>query len=87
MTITSVVVLYVVLWFLTLFVALPMRVRSQSEDGSVVPGTPASAPADAMIRTKMKWVTLVATLLWAALCAVILWGGFTVHDLDFWGRM
>ncbi len=87
MTITSVIVLYVVLWFLTLFVVLPMRVRSQSEDGSVVPGTPASAPADPMIRTKMKWVTLVATLLWAALCAVILWGGLTVRDLDFWGRM
>lgn len=87
MTITSILVLYVVLWFLTLFVALPLRVRSQSEDGSIVPGTPGSAPTDPMIRAKLKWVTLVATLLWAALCAFILWGGVTVRDIDFWGRM
>jgi len=86
-TITSILVVYVVVWFLTLFVVLPLNVRSQSEDGSIVPGTPGSAPTDPMIRTKLKWVTLVATLIWAALCAFIQWGGLTIHDIDIWGRM
>jgi predicted secreted protein len=62
-------------------------VRTQGEDDHIVPGTPASAPSDPMIRAKMSWVTLVATLLWAVVCAVILWGGLTVEDLDIWDRM
>jgi predicted secreted protein len=87
MTITAAIVLYAVLWFLALFVALPIRVRTQGEDGNVVPGTPASAPSDPMIGKKMFWVTIIATILWAILASVILWGGLSVRDLDVWGRM
>ncbi len=87
MTITAALVLFAVLWFLTLFVALPIGLRTQGEDGNVVPGTPDSAPSDPMIRKKLKWVTLIATLLWALVISVILWGGISIHDLDFFGRM
>jgi predicted secreted protein len=87
MTIISAIVLYAVLWFLSLLVALPIRVRTQEEDNCIVPGTPGSAPSDPMIRVKMAWVTLVATLLWAGICAVILWGGLTIEDIDIWGKM
>jgi predicted secreted protein len=85
-TVTSAIVLYAVLWFLALFVALPIRVRTQGEDGAIVPGTPASAPTDPMLRGKLLWVTVAATALWAAICAVILWGGLTIDDIDVWGR-
>ncbi|MEM8570042.1 MAG: DUF1467 family protein [Pseudomonadota bacterium] len=87
MSITAAIVLYAVIWFLSLLVALPIRVRTQGEDGEIVPGTPASAPTDPMIGKKMFWVTLVTTVMWAALTALIVWGGFTVRDIDFWGRM
>ena len=87
MTITGAAVLFVVIWFLALLVALPIGVRTQGETGEVVPGTPSSAPADAMIRRKFVWVTLVTLLLWLSLCAVILWSGLTVRDLDVWHRM
>lgn len=87
MTITSVIVLYAVLWFLTLFVVLPIRVRTQGEAGEVVPGTPSSAPAEPMLRRKFLWVTLIATALWLAVCATILWSGLTIRDLDVWRRM
>jgi predicted secreted protein len=87
MTITAALVLFAVYWFLTLFVALPIRVRTQGEDNNVVPGTPASAPSDPMIGKKMFWVTIIATILWAITCSVILWGGIEVRDLDIWGRM
>ena len=79
--------LFVVIWFLALFVALPINVRTQAEDGRVVPGTPASAPSDPMLRRKFSWVTAVAVVIWAGVCAVILWGGLTVRDIDVWGRM
>ena len=87
MTVTAALVLYAVIWFLTLFVALPIGVRTQGEEDEVVAGTPSSAPADAMIRRKMLWVTLVASLLWAGIASVILWSGLTIRDIDFFGRM
>ena len=87
MTITGALVLYAVIWFLALFVALPIGERSQHEDGNVVPGTPASAPINPNMRTKLKWVTAITTVLWAALVAVIVSGVLTVEMFDIFGRM
>lgn len=87
MTITAAFVLFSVIWFVALLVALPIGLTTQGEAGEVVPGTPASAPVDARMRKKLLWVTLVTLALWSAVCAVILWGGISVRDLDFWGRM
>lgn len=87
MTIVSALVLFAMIWFVALLVALPIGLRTQAEAGEIVPGTPASAPVDAMIRRKVVWVTLATLALWLTICAVILWGGLTVRDLDFFHRM
>ena len=87
MSVTGAIVLFAVIWFVALLVALPIGVRTQGEAGEIAPGTPASAPVDAMVRKKMLWVTAVTVVLWGGICAVILWGGLTVRDLDVWGRM
>lgn len=87
MSVASAIVLFAVIWFLTLFVALPIGVRTQGEDDAVVPGTPSSAPTDPMIRKKLFWVTIIAAAIWTPLCAFILWGGVSVRDIDIWGRM
>ncbi|MCB1409914.1 MAG: DUF1467 family protein, partial [Rhodobacteraceae bacterium] len=39
----SAFVLYAFLWFLTLLVVLPIRLKTQEDVGEVVPGTPRSA--------------------------------------------
>lgn len=52
MAITSAIVLFAVIWFMLLLIALPMRMKSQEQDGNVVPGTPASAPINPMIGKK-----------------------------------
>ena len=41
----SAAVVFAVVWFLTLFVVLPIGLRTQDEAGRIEPGTPASAPA------------------------------------------
>ena len=87
MNIVTGFVLFSIIWFLTLFVALPIGVRTQGETGEVVPGTPASAPTDAMIPRKMFWVTLVAVAIWSAVAAVIVWGGIGIEDIDWFHRM
>ena len=50
MSITGAIVLFVVIWFMTMFVVLPIRARSQAEDGNVVPGTHEGAPANFRLR-------------------------------------
>ena len=87
MTITAALVLFAVIWFMLLFMALPLGQRSQEEDGERVAGTPASAPINPMIGKKMFWVTLVAFGLWAPLCLFIAYGPVTIADLDFYGRI
>jgi predicted secreted protein len=87
MSITAAFVLYAVCWFMTLFVVLPLRNRTQGDAGVVVPGTPASAPADFVVRRKAIITTIAATIIWGILVTVILSGVITVRDLDVMGRM
>lgn len=87
MSVASAMVLYAVLWFLTMFVVLPIRLRTQGDEGRVVPGTQAGAPANFRPRRTMLIVSLIALVLWAGLVAVILWGGIGIRDIDFFGRM
>ena len=87
MAITSALVLFAVIWFMLLLMALPMRMRSQEEDGERVPGTPASAPVNPMIGKKMIWVTVITVVLWVPLVAFIMSGVVSIHDIDFYNRM
>ncbi len=87
MTIISSLVLFAMIWFVALLVALPIGLTTQGEAGEVVPGTPSSAPVDAMLGRKLVWVTLATLAIWLAICAFILWGGVTIRDIDFFHRM
>jgi predicted secreted protein len=87
MNITASIVVFLMLWFLCLFVALPIGIRTQGEAGSVVPGTPSSAPHVSLLRRKLIWVTIVAVLLWGAVYWLVALSGFSIRDFDVWGRM
>ena len=87
MTITAALVLFSVTWFMVFFCVLPMRFVSQAEAGTVEPGTPRSAPADAQIKAKARLTTLIAAVLFAIMASVIIWGGLTIRDIDFLGWM
>ncbi|MFV0303043.1 MAG: DUF1467 family protein [Paracoccus sp. (in: a-proteobacteria)] len=87
MNLTGGIVLYAILWFLTLFLVLPFGQRSQAEDGHVVPGTHASAPANPRLGRKMLWATLISAVLWAICAYIILGGVITREDLEAWGQL
>ncbi len=55
------VAIYIFIWWIVLFAVLPFGVRTQDEEGSVVPGTPGSAPAKVRIVRIFLINTLVAT--------------------------
>jgi predicted secreted protein len=75
-------VLYAVIWFLTLFVVLPLRLVTQAEAGRVVPGTPEGAPTEPQMRRRLVITTIAATAVFAVVAGVILSGAITIADLD-----
>lgn len=87
MSITGAIVIFASIWFVTLLCILPVGMKSQADAGEIAPGTPASAPSEAMIGRKMLWTTAITVVLWAVICGVIFWSGLTVRDLDVWHRM
>ena len=87
MNLTGGIVLYAVLWFLTLFIVVLIGQRSQQDAGEIVPGTPAGAPADLRLRGKLIWTTVIAGLIWAVLAYVILGGLITRADVANLDRM
>ena len=86
MSVASALVLFAVLWFLCLFLYLPMNVMAQGEAGKIVKGTPASAPVDPRLVRKFKLTTLTAFLIWIPVSAIILSGLITIEDIDFFNR-
>jgi len=87
MGITSGIVLFAVIWFLVLFVSLPIRLKTQGDVGEVTPGTHAGAPAELNLRRKLLIVTAITVVLWAVIAWAIVSGVVTVRDLDIFNRM
>lgn len=87
MGIASGIVLFMVIWFLTFLVILPLRIQTQGEAGEVVPGTHQGSPEKHHLRKKAVITTGIAAVLWAIAASVILSGLVTVRDIDMFGRM
>ncbi len=83
MSITSGLVFYMVCWAITFLIINPLWQTSQAESGRVEPGTPPSAPVDAMIRRKALWTTLWASLVFVVLVVVIEFRILTLEDLSW----
>jgi len=74
MSLTLGIAIYLVLWWTVLFAVLPIGVRTQSEDGAVVPGTPESAPtAPRLVRVALI-TTLISGLLFGGAWAAVKYG-------------
>ncbi|UWR22112.1 DUF1467 family protein [Sulfitobacter sp. S190] len=84
MGVTSGLVLYAVVWFMTFLVVLPIRVQTQGDLKDVVPGTHAGAPEHHHLKKKAIWTTLIAAALWAVFASIILSGVISVDDLENW---
>ena len=88
MSVVSAIVLLAVVWFMVLFVVLPIRLETQGDAGEKVEGTHAGSPASGFsMKRKMRMTTLWAVPIWAIISAVILWGGISVRDIDLFNRM
>lgn len=71
MSLTLAIALYFIIWWVVLFAVLPIGVRTQGEEGEVVPGTPESAPAAPHLLRIVGLNTLVASIVFAGVWVVI----------------
>ncbi len=86
MGIVTGIVLYAIIWFLTLLIVLQVRIVSQDEAGERVRGTHGSAPAKFNLGRRVLVTSGLALGLWAVIAGVILSGVITIEDIDLFTR-
>jgi predicted secreted protein len=57
-------VVFIIIWWLVLFMMLPIGVTSQHESGDIVAGTEPGAPTRPMLAQKAWWTTSIASVFW-----------------------
>ena len=88
MGIVSGIVLFAVVWFMVLFVVLPIRLETQGDVGERVEGTHAGSPASGFsMKKRFRLTTLWAVPIWALIAGVIVFGDIGVRDIDLFNRM
>ncbi|MBY6082456.1 DUF1467 family protein [Ruegeria arenilitoris] len=87
MTITAALVLFAVIWFMTLLVVLPVRIKTQGDLGDIVPGTHAGAPEVHHMKKKIWITTGISIVLWAVIAGIIVSGVISVRDFDWLDQM
>jgi predicted secreted protein len=81
MSLSFAIAIYFIIWWTVLFAVLPIGVRTQGEEGTVVPGTPESAPAAPRLLRVVLLTTVISALVFAGLWALIRYG---IVDLNTW---
>lgn len=87
MGVTTGLVLYAVLWFMTFFVVLPIRIQTQGDVGRVVHGTHAGSPEHHHLKKKAWITTGIAFVMWAIIAGTLISGVITLRDIDMFNRM
>ena len=84
MGITSALVMFAVIWFMTFLVVIPIRLQTQGDVGEVVPGTHAGSPEVHNLRRKAWITTAISVVLWIVIASIIVFEVITVRDIDGW---
>lgn len=79
MSVSLAIAIYIVVWWTVLFAVLPIGVRTQGEDGSIVPGTPESAPTAPRLLRVVLLTTLISAVVYGTLWGAVAYG---VLDLE-----
>ena len=88
MGVVSGLVLFAVVWFMVLFIVLPIRLETQGDVGERVEGTHAGSPATGFsMKKRLRVTTLWAVPIWALIAGVIVFGDISVRDIDLFHRM
>lgn len=88
MQLTTALAIYALIWGVTLFAILPWGVRSQAEEGEIVPGSDPGAPVVHRLGRKLVWNTVVSAVIFAGFYVVYTRRLATIDDLaTLWGLL
>ena len=82
MGVTSALVLYAVIWWMTFFVLLPIKVTTQGDLGKVEPGTHAGAPQIHHLKRKAWYACGIAFVIWIISVVVIVQGWLPIAEME-----
>jgi predicted secreted protein len=85
-TIAFAIAIYLIIWWVVLFAMLPIGVRTQAEEGKVVPGTTESAPHRPQLLAKIAATTVVASVVFTVVYLVVAHHLITLDDIPFFPR-
>jgi predicted secreted protein len=80
MGVTSALVLFAVIWFMTFLIVIPIRLQTQGDVGIVV-------PENHNLKKKAWITTAISAVLWCIIAGTIISGKISVRDLDWFDRM
>lgn len=80
MNIPSLIAVYFVVWWLTLFAILPIGVVTQQDANDVIEGTEPGAPQ----RPKLLFKMLITTIVAAIVCGLLFWGLSNPVIQEYW---
>ncbi|HTO65191.1 MAG TPA: DUF1467 family protein [Bradyrhizobium sp.] len=81
-TVSTAFAIYFVVWWITLFVMLPLGVRSQHEEGGGVPGTDPGAPVASQMGRKLFWNTVLSAVIFAVAMFAYYQGWLSIDRLS-----
>lgn len=73
------IAIFIIWWWISFFVMLPIGVRSMSEEGVETPGHDQGAPAAANLRKKALWALGAAAALWIITALLIYFDPFNLR--------
>jgi len=65
------ILIYILIWWVTLFAVLPLGVRGQAEDNNVVPGSEPGAPVKSNIGRKFLITTILSIFIFGIVYLLI----------------
>lgn len=77
----SALAIYFVVWWMTLFISLPLGMRSQVEVDDVTEGTEPAAPHDPQLLRRMGWNTVLSGLIFGVFYLVFYVLDYSLEDL------
>jgi predicted secreted protein len=81
---TTIIAIYFLIWWVTLFAVLPFGVRSQHEGEDYAQGTDPGAPIIARIGMKLVWTTVVATVIFGIIAGIYSAGWVDFAAISSW---
>ncbi len=80
------IVIYFVVWWISLFLVLPLWVKPQIEENAVIPGTATSAPVSAMMLKKLLLTTLLSATIFLTFYLLLSYDLLSIDSIPFLPR-